>query len=302
MPPELPPTVDPVAAARWSSNPSATSAWLHEEVARRMEERLQWIKLAPQAWAHWEPLRGGIAIHGALARRYSAAPCFVVEPDAARGASAARLLHKPWWSPARWNGPALRFELPGDAAVQMVWANMALHMAADPQDLLARWHRALAPDGFLMFSCLGPDTLRSLRDAWRDAGWPPPAHVFTDMHDWGDMLVNTGFAEPVMDMERITLTFDNPRRALDELRGLGRNLHRERFGALRGRRWLEDVLGLLLRSAPAGPSGVALEFELIYGHAVKAQPRLTVKDETRLSLDEMRQALQRSRAAQGGRT
>ena len=105
-----------------------------------------------------------------------------------------------------------------------------------------------------------------------------------------------------MDMERITLSFDNPRRALDELRGLGRNLHRERFGALRGRRWLEDMLGLLLRSAPAGPSGVALEFELIYGHAVKAQPRLTVKDETRLSLDEMRQALQRSRAAQGGRT
>ena len=59
-------------------------------------------------------------------------------------------------------------------------------------------------------------------------GWPPAGHAFTDMHDWGDMLVNTGFAEPVMDMERITLTFGNPRRALDELRGLAASRNRLR--------------------------------------------------------------------------
>ena len=301
MPPELPPTLDPVAAARWSRTPSATSPWLHDEVARRMEERLQWIKLAPQGWAHWEPLRGGIAVHDALLQRYATAPCYVVEPDVARRASAARALHKPWWSPTRWNGPAVRFEDPPDGAVQMVWANMALHMCADPQALLARWHQALAPDGFLMFSCLGPDTLGAVRDAWRTAGWPPPAHAFTDMHDWGDMLVNTGFAEPVMDMERITLTFDSPQRALEELRGLGRNLHVARFGALRGRQWLADMLDRLAHAAPAEAHGVALQFEIIYGHALKARPRLTIKNETSLSLDEMRHALHQGRATPGGR-
>ena len=92
----------------------------------------------------------------------------------------------------------------------MLWANMALHMAADPQALIAQWHRALATDGFLMFSCLGPDTLRELRALYAALGWPPAGHEFTDMHDWGDMLVHAGFAEPVMDMERIVLTWDTP--------------------------------------------------------------------------------------------
>ena len=259
MPADLPPTLDPVAAKRWLSSLPAVSPWLHDEVARRMEERLQWIKLAPQSWAHWEPLLGGMAVHAALSQRYPAAACFVVEPDPRRRAAAARALHRPWWSPARWNSAAMHFESPGDAAVQMLWSNMALHMAADPQALLQRWHRALAPEGFLMFSCLGPDTLRAVRAAWLAAGWPPPAHAFTDMHDWGDMLVNNGFAEPVMDMERITLTFAGPRRALEELRGLGRNLHVARFGALRGRLWLASMLQLLAMSAPTESAGADLE-------------------------------------------
>ena len=117
----------------------------------------------------------------------------------------------------------------------MLWANMALHLSADPQALMGEWQRALATDGFLMFSCLGPDTLRELRALYAALGWPPPSHEFTDMHDWGDMLVQTGFAEPVMDMERITLSFATPQRLLRELRELGANLHPERFPALRGR-------------------------------------------------------------------
>jgi malonyl-CoA O-methyltransferase len=266
-----------------------------------MEERLQWIKLAPQSWCHWEPLQGGIAAHRALSQRYPGAACFVVEPDARRSAAAALALHKPWWNPAHWNAPALHFEPPGDGAVQMLWSNMALHMAADPQALLQSWQRALAPDGFLMFSCLGPDTLRGLREAWRAAGWPPPAHAFTDMHDWGDMLVNSGFAEPVMDMERITLTFAGPQRALQELRGLGRNLHVARFGGLRGRDWLAAMGQLLGQAVPMASDQIALEFEVIYGHAFKARPRLTMKSETSLSLEEMRHVLQQGRATPGGR-
>ena len=54
----------------------------------------------------------------------------------------------------------------------MLWANMALHMAAQPSELMARWHETLAVDGFLMFSCLGPDTLRELRALYRALGWP----------------------------------------------------------------------------------------------------------------------------------
>ena len=299
MPAELPPTLDPVAAARWSRRVPSGAAWLHDEVGRRMEDRLQWIKRQPESWMHWEPVQGGLDVHAALTQRYAAARCLVVEPLAPRRAVAERALQRPWWSPARWNAPALQFVEPGDGAVQMVWANMALHMAADPQALLQRWHRALEPEGFLMFSCLGPDTLRSVRDAWRRAGWPEPAHAFTDMHDWGDMLVNTGFAEPVMDMERITLTFSTPQRALSELRQLGRNLHVARFQGLRGRQWHDQALAALASRVPDSGSGVALDFEVIYGHALRAAPRLGIQPETHLSLDEMRRVLRQGRVLPG---
>jgi malonyl-CoA O-methyltransferase len=177
----------------------------------------------------------------------------------------------------------------------MVWANMALHMAADPQDLLGQWHRLLCPEGFLMFSCLGPDTIRQLRAVYQAMGWPEPAHAFTDMHDWGDMLVAAGYAEPVMDMERLTLTYASPQRLLAELRELGRNLHPQRFPGLRGRRWQQQLLQALVDVGGGGDGPLELTFEIIYGHALKPQPRLPVQGETVLSLDDMRRILQQGR-------
>ncbi|RYY70148.1 MAG: biotin synthase, partial [Comamonadaceae bacterium] len=150
----------------------------------------------------------------------------------------------------------------------------------------------LAADGFLMFSCFGPDTGRELRAVYDALGWPPPGPAFTDMHDWGDMLVHGGFAEPVMDMERVTLSWETPQRLLAELRGLGANLHPGRFGALRGRGWrarLEQVLAERLR----GPDGrLALTFEIVYGHALKPAPRVKVSDRSAVSLEDMRAMLQ----------
>lgn len=173
----------------------------------------------------------------------------------------------------------------------MVWANMALHSSADPQDLLATWHRLLAPQGFLMFSCLGPDTLAELRPLYAALGWPPPAQAFTDMHDWGDMLVAAGFAEPVMDMERIELTFASPGRLLEELRGLGRNLHPRRFPGLRGRRWRAQLEAELEARLIGQQGRLRLGFEVIYGHAFKPAASARVGAHTEVSLDAMRSML-----------
>jgi malonyl-CoA O-methyltransferase len=289
---ERPPTIDPVAAARWDRSAPPLSPWLHEEVARRMEDRLQWIRLQPSAWAHWEAVRGGLQGHALLARRYPKAHCSVIETQPVREAIAREKLGRPWW--ARWKGPSTDFGNPAQASVQMLWANMALHAAADPQALIARWHSALATDGFLMFSCLGPDTLRELRGLYASLGWPPAGPEFTDMHDWGDMLVHAGFAEPVMDMERITLSFESPARLLAELRELGCNLHPGRFGALRGRQWragLEKALAGGL-SDPAEGGRLRLTFEIIYGHALKPAPRMQVAAQSAVSLRDMRSMLQ----------
>jgi malonyl-CoA O-methyltransferase len=291
-----PPTIDPVAAARWLQRPQAVSAWLHEEVARRMEQRLDWIMRRPRAWLHWEPVRGGLVAQGLLARRYPEADCTVSAAVPQEKKQALQAAARPWWRPMRWL-KMLRTALrpsPAEPAVDLLWANMTLHMAADPQALIRRWHAALAFDGFLMFSCFGPDTLRELRTLYAELGWPPPAHEYTDMHDWGDMLVEAGFAEPVMDMERIELTFETPQRLLQELRELGRNLHPGRRPGLQGRQGRTRLHQALQRLAdPAQDGRLKLTFEVIYGHAFKPPPRLTMAAETTLSLEQMRATLRR---------
>ena len=264
-----------------------------------MQDRLQWIKARPRTWADWSPLRGGLEAHALIADRYREAIPFVIEADARLSARTEQALATPWWSARRWQGARTRFDAPPEAGVDLLWANMALHMAADPQALIARWHRLVATDGFLMFSCFGPDTVRELRAVHQRLGWPPGGHEFTDMHDWGDMLVAAGFAEPVMDMERIVLTWATPQAALAELRTLGRNLHPARFGTLRGKAWRAALGAALASGAPAaaGVAGgpIALTFEIIYGHAFKPAPRVALAAQSAVSLREMREMLQRGR-------
>lgn len=289
---QRPPTLDPIAAERWQGIAPAASPWLHEEVAQRMLDRLQWIKLQPKAWTDWGPVRGGLQAHRQLAANYPKASCFVLETQPARLAQARAAIVKPWWHPQRWRGAKPLFEAPPAAAVDMLWANMALHESADPQLLLARWQQALKVDGFLMFSCLGPDTVRELREVYQALGWPPSGHQFTDMHDWGDMLVQTGFAEPVMDMERITLTYETPQRLLQDLRELGRNFHPARFPGLRGRAWKADLLLAIEQYFPRQADGrLSLTFEIIYGHAMKAPPKIKVSALSAVSVQDMRAML-----------
>ena len=258
-----------------------------------MEDRLQWIRQPPESWCHWDAVRGGLQAHALVSARYPQARCQVYESSARREDAARQALARPWWNPARWTAGSPQFGLPADASVQMLWSNMALHMASDPEALIAQWHRSLAVDGYLMFSCLGPDTLRELHAVYAELGGPPAGHAFTDMHDWGDMLVHAGFAEPVMDMERIMLTFATPERLLQELRELGCNLHPQRFGALRGRRWRDRLHGVLAERllSPDGGGQLALTFEIIYGHAFKPAPRVRVGASSAVSLQDMRAML-----------
>ena len=297
---QRPPTLDPLAVARWQRAAPLASPWLHEEIASRMQDRLQWIKLQPLSWAHWGAVRGGLKAHENLRLKYPKSECFVAEATAERAQSAINSIAKPWWSPAGWGRRATRFERPAPDSVDMLWANMVLHEAADPQALLAEWHKALRVNGFLMFSCLGPDTATELREVYRQLGWPAAGHALTDMHDWGDMLVQAGFAEPVMDMERITLTYETPARLLRELAELGRNFHPARFAALRGRGWKTRLEEALARHLATGPDGrLSLTFEVIYGHALKPLPKVRVSALSAVSVQDMRRMLQGGAAAPG---
>jgi malonyl-CoA O-methyltransferase len=141
-------------------------------------------------------------------------------------------------------------------------------------------------DGFVMFSTVGPDTLRSLREAYREAGWGSPHAPFVDMHDLGDMLVRAGFADPVMDQEMLRLTWATPAALLAELRSLGINADPARAAGLRTPRWRARLEAALAERAQQqkGPDGrITLEFEIVYGHAFNPPPRVAVAGETRLS-------------------
>ena len=257
-----------------------------------MLDRLQWIKLQPQTWAHWGAVRGGLKNHQKLIKKHPKSECFVAEAQQIRAQAAIKNIANKWWQPARWFSPVTHFEPPPPARIDMLWANMALHESDDPQALLAQWHTDLKVGGFLMFSCLGPDTAIELRALYQQLGWPPAGHDLTDMHDWGDMLVQAGFAEPVMDMERITLTFETPARLLQELAELGRNFHPARFAGLRGRQWrakLENALAQHLTKEPDGQ--LRLTFEVIYGHALKPQPTIKVSAMSAVSVHDMRSML-----------
>lgn len=287
-----PPTIDPVAAARWARLPRDATPWLHEHVGAQMEQRLQWLRRAPRTWIDWDPRRGGPQAHAAVARRYPDAVCFdatALEGDGVVAAPGG------WWS--RLRAKVAEVQRPPAQGVDLVWANMLLHHSASPQALIRRWFAAVAVDGFLMFSCLGPDSLRELRTLYAERGWPAPAHELTDMHDWGDMLVEAGFAEPVMDMARVTLTYRDPVRLLGELRELGRNLHPARFGSMRGRGWRAALARAMEQGLPreSGSDRLMLSFEVIFGHAFKPPPRARVAAQTELSLDAMRAALKRGR-------
>lgn len=292
-----PPSLDPVAAARWQARPLSAqdSPWLHEEVASRMLERLDFITLQPSQWVHWEPLSGGVAAHRALLQRYPEAQAWLVCEHPPHAQAARQLMDRPWWQWLAGRGHRQQAGRPPGPQAHMLWANMQLHTCPEPQALLRAWHQVLAVDGFLMFSCLGPDTLSELRRLHARAGWPPPSHDFTDMHDWGDMLVQAGFAEPVMDMERITLTFSTPERLLAELRGLGRNLHIDRFAGLRGRTWKQALLqGLMSLARPEAGGQLSVTFEIVYGHALKPQAKAPVTAKTEIGLDQMRHMLRSS--------
>jgi len=262
--------------------------WLHAEVARRMAQRLEIILLKPEVIVDWWGFLG--AGEDLLAQAYPKAQRTVVEPDATWVERSIVAGQRPWWTARRWGRGASQVfdqgsQLPGNA--QLVWSNMMLHMTADPPALFERWEQLLRSDGFVMFSCLGPGTLRELRSLYARLEWPAPTPGFVDMHDLGDMLVRSGFADPVMDQETLTLQYDSPQALLAELRAMGGNTAPDRFKGLRTPRWRDRLERELeaLRS-PAGK--LDLSFEVAYGHAFKAAPRLRAGQTTTVTLDDMR--------------
>jgi len=278
---------------------AAEAPWLHGEVARRMAERLALIRLQPRTLVDWCSFNG--ASQALLSQAYPQAQVLRVEADAALLQRRQAHNASPWWSPRRWTGTQAGWAAPSQLAAggaELLWANMMLHLAEDPLALMQQWQRALAVDGFLMFSTLGPGSLQGLRAVYARCGWPAPHAPFVDMHDLGDMLVQAGFADPVMDQEVLTLTWPDAQALLRELRSLGGNADPARGAGLRTPRWRQRLC-TELRQLQGSDGRLRLDFEVVYGHAFRAAPKPRMAAQTSVALDEMRAMVRSGRRTPG---
>lgn len=244
------------AAASYDS-----AAVLAREVGQRMAGRLDLVRLAPRRFADIGCATGdGVR---ALARRYPDALPLAVDwalpmlfAVRARAGRWDRLRGK---APRCVNADVRALPFAG-GSLDLVWSNLMLHWLADPRPAFAEFFRVLGEGGLLHFATLGPDTLKELR------ALGAPIAGFADMHDLGDMLVAAGFADPVMEMEMLTLAYRTPRAFLADQRRLG--VRDALLGRLPWRQWRA-----LFVAWPREAGLLPARFEIVYGHAWKAANR-----------------------------
>jgi malonyl-CoA O-methyltransferase len=265
-----------------------SAAVLQREVGQRMAERLGIVRLDPSAI-----LDAGCGTGEALGELHARYPrarlvgldlAYPMLQAAGRrdlasrtdtrplvrrllGAFAAQARH-----PALVCGDVCRLPL-GARSIDLVWSNLTLQWVDELPAALAEFHRVLNVGGLLTFTTFGPDTLGELRRAFAAADASAHVNRFLDMHDVGDMLVQAGFADPVMDMEMITMTYADAGALMRDLKAIGaQNARIDRRRGLTGRHRWQRMLAALEECRRNGR--LQASFEVIYGHAWKPEPRI----------------------------
>ena len=231
----------------------AAASILMNEVSNEMMARLEWMALQPDMVLD---LSCGLGESARLlvnyypeARIVSANPAHTLLKHAKQeGVDGVEWLHAPM--------EKLPFR---DHSVDLITANLLLPWYTDLATLFSEWRRVLRPEGLLMFTTLGPDTLKEFHHC-STLTFP---HCI-DMHHIGDALIQAGFIDPVLDMEYITLTYQEPTSLWAELKALS---------MMAG-----DVGQIALQPNDDGIFPVT--YEVIYGHAWNNVTDVYSADET----------------------
>lgn len=252
------------------------AAVLQREVCARMLERLDYVKLQPERILD---IGSGTGWGGRqLAQKYPKSQ--VISLDIAIGMLKNAQSRATWWQ--KLFGGSRQMAVCADVEalpiaadrIDMVWSNLALQWCNDLPATFACLNKTMKVDGLLMFSTFGPDTLKELRQAF--AGIDGHSHLnrFADMHDIGDMLMQAGFSEPVMDMEYLTLTYDDVRGVLYDLKAIGaHNATAGRNPGLMGKNAWARLCENYEKLRRDGK--LPATYEVVYGHAWRAAPRVT---------------------------
>jgi malonyl-CoA O-methyltransferase len=245
------------------------AAWLPRQVADALMEHLAPVRIAP---ARVLDAGAGTGICSRrLARRFRGARIIAVDSSAPM-LRMARSRGRRWFSKHAFAcGDAESLPV-ADGSMDLVVSSLMLPSCGSPDAVLDEFHRVLAPEGLLMFTSLGPDTLRELRESWTSVDPGVHVHGFIDMHDLGDALLRAGFQDVVMDTEHFTGRYEDVAALTGELKELGSS------NAARGSRkglTTPDLVAAMARAYEQQRAGGSLpaSFEVVFGHAWRAPAR-----------------------------
>ena len=239
------------------------AAFLQKEVGERLLERLDLMANTPArvldiGCGTGRPTRD-------LVRRYPQSQ--VIGVDLAPGMLKRAVKKQSWFGKGARFVCAEASQLPlADASCDLLYASLLLQWCEDLDATLLEWRRLLKPHGLLLFSTLGPDTLKELRAAWSSVDEFNHVNRFLDMHDVGDALIRAGFVEPVMDVEHLTLTYADAPALMRDLKSIGaHNVTAGRRRGLMGRGRLAAFSTAYERFRQEGR--LPATYEVVYGTA-----------------------------------
>lgn len=256
-------------------------AVLQRTVSDRLLDRFQWLRIKPHTI-----LDVGTGTGYALPRlrrrfRQSHVMGCDIAPAMLKEARRQRGL---WRSSTLFAADGERLPL-GPQSIDCVYSNLTLQWM-DLERAFSEFLRVLRPGGVLTFSTFGPDTLQELRTAWAEVDVRSHVHSFVDMHDVGDALVHAGFADPVLDVERFTLTYATARAALCDLKQIGaRNAFQDRFRGLTGKGRYQRFVEAYERCRCNGRLPVS--YEVVYGQAWYPGSPPSARGEVRVPLSRL---------------
>lgn len=238
------------------------AAALQSEVGHRLVERLDLIRLKPRRVLDLGAGTGEFS--QALLGRYRRAQ--VVALDLALNMLRRTRARGGWLRRAACvcaDAERLPFAA---GSFDFIFSNLMLQWCQDLEPVFTELRRVLAPGGLLMFTSFGPDTLQELRRSWETVDGYSHVNTFIDMHNVGDALVRTRWVDPVMDTERITMTYRKVRALMQDLKQIGaHNVTAGRPRGLTGRHRLRQMEQAYERFRRDGV--LPASYEIVYGHA-----------------------------------
>lgn len=264
-----------------------TADVLHQEIASRLLERVHLFKIKPKTILN-VGARMGDENHQ-LAKIYPKAR--IIGIDLSEKMLETAHSQKKWLSKEAFICAHSDYLPLQDESIDFIFSNLALHWYDLPSITFKEWYRVLKKEGVILFSMFGPDTLKELKQSWQSIDTFTHINSFLDMHDVGDLLLQTHFTDPVMDMDYLKLTYKSLENLLNELKSTGScNLSENKPISLTGKhaiKKLEKAYQPFLTQSQCYP----LTFEIVYGHAWKistTKKQVSQYDEIKIPISQLK--------------